>query len=30
MKMLKKMLESTDGKKNSALAIWDYILKNLN
>lgn len=30
MKILKKRLESTDGKKNSALAIWDYILKNLN
>jgi UDP:flavonoid glycosyltransferase YjiC (YdhE family) len=27
---LKKLLESSDGKKNSALAIWDYILNKLN
>lgn len=26
IKILKKVLESTDGKKNSALVIWDYIL----
>lgn len=28
--ILKKVLESTDGKKNSALAIWDYILNQLD
>lgn len=27
---LKKLLESSDGKKNSALAIWDYIINKLN
>jgi UDP:flavonoid glycosyltransferase YjiC (YdhE family) len=27
--ILKKVLESTDGKKNSALAIWEYLLKNV-
>lgn len=26
--ILKKVLESTDGKKNSALTIWEYLLKN--
>jgi UDP:flavonoid glycosyltransferase YjiC (YdhE family) len=28
MKILKKVLQSTDGKKNSALAIWNYILND--
>lgn len=30
IKILKKVLESTDGKRNSALAIWNYILNKLN
>lgn len=30
METLKKVLESTDGKKNSALAIWEYILNKSN
>ncbi|MBX4271818.1 glycosyltransferase [Clostridium estertheticum] len=29
IKILKKILESTEGKKKSALSIWEYILKNL-
>lgn len=28
--VLKKALESTNGKKNSALAIWEYILNSIN
>lgn len=30
MNILKELLESIDGKKNSALAIWDYILNEFN
>lgn len=30
IKVLKKSLESTDGKKNSALAIWEYLLSVLD
>jgi len=30
IRVLKKALESTNGKKNSALAIWEYILNELD
>jgi len=30
IKILKNILETTDGKKNSALSIWKYILNKLN